>query len=615
MFSFPNRTLPTLMAKVELMSLGENSGEEEKKGGILQHMLGIGTNVQAGDPIAMIKVTPGKEGKENQTVTVYAPQAGTITKFHTPLQSTVAIGDALLELSDDIEKDKKAWQEHMKENKGEVQPEFWNSYLELDDVFRLQQLVILLRDRFPQIYPKALGLYQRILELQETKYEEQAVTRTDLGVLLFNLGDIEGSILQLQAALDLRKQIYGDDHPHVAASHIHLGAVHKQNGSMDKSLENMKRALEIQTKQLGEEHPVVASSYNNVGAIYYQMQDFSSAIEHYLKALRIQQKVHGEENAHVDTAGTYHNLAVAVKHTEDFKGAIEWGRKALAMRIELLQLERGESAQRLQLEQDIAASHYALGQLWSETGELEGALEQFRAALEIQERIYGKDSPITATGYNNIGAVYYQQRKFDDALTEYRKGLGVLQKSRPNHPDVAGALNNVGLALLQKGELEESLESFTSARTILENAFGKEHPNLATTIGSIGNVLKSQGKLDEALVEYKLAHRLLESALGPDHPDVASSYNNMGLVLSQKGEYDDALAAYRAAQGAFSKSLGPEHPHTGSCHFNVGLVLKSKGDSPEARKEFDQAREIWFASLGHDHPHTEMATKSMQECE
>ena len=114
----PNRTLPTLMAKVELMSLGENSGEDEKKGGILQHMLGIGTNVQAGDPIAMIKVNPGKEGKENQTVTVYAPQAGTITKFHTPLQSTVAIGDALLELSDDIEKDKKAWQEHMKENKG-----------------------------------------------------------------------------------------------------------------------------------------------------------------------------------------------------------------------------------------------------------------------------------------------------------------------------------------------------------------------------------------------------------------------------------------------------------------------------------------------------------------
>ena len=680
-------TNPSLLAKVELLSLPSSRHKE----GTVQHMLGIGTPVQVGDPIAVIKVSGEEESlgakaskadndddrataasksasslsmdDDENHVTIFAPHSGRITKHTADLKSTIKIGDVLLELSDDISIDKRKLHEIMNIGSTADQASAIDEATKFiqdivtneeskDDIFRLQQLIQTIQTEFPQtqLYPKSLMIYQRILELQQDQSlkEAQANTRTELGGLLFRLGDIEGCTLQLQAALDLRMEVAattasagsGSDAPssatahspqqNIAASHIHLGSVYKQAGNFDKSIEHMKSALEIQKEVSGEDHPIIASSYNNIGSIYYQKGDYNEAIDHYRMALQINTKIHGDSDVpNADTAGTHHNLGVALKFVPgQYEQAVEHCQKAISMRRQLFEKDGSENANSVK-EEDIAASHYALGQVWNESGiDLDGALEQFQAALAIQEKIYGMESPITATGYTNIGSVYYQQHKHDDALQQYHKGLTILQKvygstgengATNTHPDIAGAMNNIGLTLYQKGEYEESLQYHTNARMILESIFGKESPNLATTIGSIGNVLKAQNKLDDALIEFRIAHQMLEAAHGTkNHPDVASSYNNIGLVLSQQdGKHDEALKAYESAKDAFCNSLGVEHPHTGSCHYNIGLVLMSKGDQislDKAKDEFIQAKDIWATTLGENHPHTQMVMKSIQEC-
>ena len=684
--------------KVEILQLSSTStdgDDSESTSGILKHVLGVGTPVHAGDPIAVIQVEKNNKKTNGDTaaedsddeITIYAPYTGRITNHIATLKSPINVGDVLLELSDDIVNDRKKLQQGSSGDSNKIPEDILHS----DDVFRLQQYIQSIREIAPQLYPKCLSIYQRILELQQdpNQLEQQAMTRTELGSLLYQLGDTQGCLLQLQAALDLRNEVHGgknrekngtdtndDDmvyHPHVAASYIYIAAVQQQVGNLQESLQSMLNALKIQKKLLGNTHMVVASSMNTIGTIYYQMattttttsQDsggngtavdvvdkvnFQHAIDYYQSALQIyndDEEGSSNENGadttkNVDLAGTHHNLGVALKFVGEYKKAIEHCQKALQLRREILNSsgdalqEQQQPNQLQQLEADIGASHYSLGQIWSEIGEYDGALEQFMASLSIQEKLYGTNSHITATSYNNIGSIHYQQGNYDDALTQYQKGLSILQNlnkdtgSNVNPNDLAGALNNVGLAMYRKGNYDESLNYHQQAKTLLEDTYGKDSPNLAlaTTIGSIGNVYKSQSKLNEALDEFKTAHTMLETILGTsNHPDVASSFNNMGLVLSQQGNYEQALKVYQAAKESFTNSLGNEHPHTGSCHYNIGLVLKSMSASgsgsassdrdsslQQAKEEFQKAKEIWESSLGPQHPHTEMAKQSIQEC-
>jgi tetratricopeptide (TPR) repeat protein len=55
-------------------------------------------------------------------------------------------------------------------------------------------------------------------------------------------------------------------------------------------------ALDIRRKVFGEEHPDVASSYNNIGGVYDSKGEYALALEYYQKALDILTKVYGAEH-------------------------------------------------------------------------------------------------------------------------------------------------------------------------------------------------------------------------------------------------------------------------------------------------------------------------------
>ena len=379
----------------------------------------------------------------------------------------------------------------------------------------------------------------------------------------------------------------------------------------------MKHALELQIQHLGsDQHPMIASGYNNVGATHFQMGHYLEAKEHYAKALEIHQSLlsHGQETA--DTAGTHHNLGVALKHLRETDEALEHLTKALQLRLQRQQKEGGEANGGVDknINADVAASHFAMGQIMAEMGQMDEALVHFQSAVTIQEDLYGTESTITAAGYTNVGAVYNQRQEYDIALEWYRRALSILQKATPGHQDVAAAFNNVGMALYQLGEFELSLNHHHQGRRILEDAYGRDHPILATTLGSIGNVLRSLQRFDDAMVEYQTAHTMLVQALGPLHSEVASSLNNLGMMFSLLHQSDRALESYQSAAWIFAQTLGPQHPHTASCHFNVGLVYKSMGNMTNALDAFRQAKDIWQESLGPNHPNTIMAVQTIQEC-
>ena len=164
------------------------------------------------------------------------------------------------------------------------------------------------------------------------------------------------------------------------------------------------------------------------------------------------------------------------------------------------------------------------------------ALEYYEKALEIREKVLGKEHPDTAATYNNIAGVYQDQGNYGEALEYYRKALEIKEKVLGReHPYTAATYNNIALVYQDQGNYDEALEYCRKALEISEKVLGKEHPSTATTYSNIAGVYYVQGKYDEALEFYRKALVIREKVLGKEPPSTATTYNNIAGVYKAQG--------------------------------------------------------------------------------
>jgi tetratricopeptide (TPR) repeat protein len=155
-----------------------------------------------------------------------------------------------------------------------------------------------------------------------------------------------------------------------------------------------------------------------------------------------------------------------------------------------------------------------LGLALAKNGDVEGAIAQFRQALEIH--------PDDAEIHYNLGVALSVKGDLDGAIAQYQKALDYA-------PDNAEFHNNLGTALFAKGSVEEAIAQFQES-TRLQPRYADAHYNL-------GNAVLKLGKLDEAIAQYK---QVLE--INPNHEN---AHYNLGTVLFVKGDLRGAITQYQ----------------------------------------------------------------------
>ncbi len=133
---------------------------------------------------------------------------------------------------------------------------------------------------------------------------------------------------------------------------------------------------------------------------------------------------------------------------------------------------------------------------------------------------------------------------------------------------VPHAYNNLGYALLEKGQTEEAARLFETAIS-LAPAYAEAHNNLCIAY-------KAKGLYDKALEECLAAVRL-----SPNDP---VNHNNLGIVYKHKGLYDKALEQHQIAI-----NLKPDYA---AAYFNLGNIYLEKGDMYMARRSFEAGLRI-----------------------
>ena len=83
--------------------------------------------------------------------------------------------------------------------------------------------------------------------------------------------------------------------------------------------------------------------------------------------------------------------------------------------------------------------------------------------LAIFEKTVGRNHPLVADTYVNIGGVYNAQRKYDEVLDWNQKALAIyLRVHGPEHPHVAATQDNIASVLKEQEKLPEVLSKMHS---------------------------------------------------------------------------------------------------------------------------------------------------------
>jgi eukaryotic-like serine/threonine-protein kinase len=227
---------------------------------------------------------------------------------------------------------------------------------------------------------------------------------------------------------------------------------------------------------------------------------------------------------------------------------------------------------------------------------LDKGADKIARDLQGQPVVQGKLMSTMGLVYDSLGLFGPAQTLLEKALDTRTKVLG------PDHPDVAGALGQLGTVMWHKGDFAKAKDFMEQALAINEKKFGPEAAQVAASLHNLGTLNWSWGKYGEArnLLERALAIR--EKILGPDHADVATTLNSLGAIAYKEGNLKKAGEIWERTLAIREKTLGPDHPYLAQTLNNLAIVYAYSGDPKRSVPLLERVVQIQEKVLGPMHP-------------
>ncbi len=170
--------------------------------------------------------------------------------------------------------------------------------------------------------------------------------------------------------------------------------------------------------------------------------------------------------------------------------------------------------------------------------------EQLRGLLQAIDA----PPPMWADFHNNLGAVATSARDLDTALAEHRAALEIRRELLgEHHPATLTSLNSVGSVLSSMGRHEEALATLQRAYDAAEQALGERHPTTVSILGNLANARARAGDPKRALPLLERVLALREALAGPKDPRLAPILYNLGRA--QLATEDPAAALSTLSRG------------------------------------------------------------------
>jgi CHAT domain-containing protein/tetratricopeptide (TPR) repeat protein len=221
-----------------------------------------------------------------------------------------------------------------------------------------------------------------------------------------------------------------------------------------------------------------------------------------------------------------------------------------------------------------------IGEVYSDSGDKQKALDYYNQALTL---LRAMDGPVgVARILNNIGAIYSGSADKQKALNYYDQALTLL-RAMDDHDGEAMILNNIGLVYGDLGGTQKALEYYNQALPMQQEVGDRAAE--AGTLNNVAAIYSRIGQKGKALEQYMSALRLLQSMGDP--VSEGRTLTNIGCVYADLGEKQMALDYYLDALKLLRKLSTPADEAT--TLNNIGTIYSGLGDQPKALDYYNQA--------------------------
>jgi serine/threonine protein kinase len=246
-----------------------------------------------------------------------------------------------------------------------------------------------------------------------------------------------------------------------------------------------------------------------------------------------------------------------------------------------------------------AELYFTIGKVYWELGDYTRAEPLQRRAVELQEKVHGRNSLRVAGPLADLGLTLQWENKLAEAERVQRESLAIRQQLLgKRNAEVARALGDLAIVLYAQDKLTESEGVQREALKIRRELLGNVHADVAIGLHNLAALLMREGKFDEAESMQREALAIHQQLPDDDPRRLADVLNNLGSNLSSRGKLAEAEQVQREALAIYLKLLGEQHPDVATCLNNVGNIARMRGNLAEAEAVHRRALQIRTNAFG-----------------
>jgi non-specific serine/threonine protein kinase/serine/threonine-protein kinase len=329
--------------------------------------------------------------------------------------------------------------------------------------------------------------------------------------------DVSARELLDRGATRIREEL--KDQPLVRARLLDtIGDVYRSMGLYEPGRPLLAEALETRRRLLGPDDPAVAETLQHLATLDRLAGRTADAEAPLREAVRI-----------LDQSGQKLERARALMALANVESDRSNFAEAERLLLEVVAIRE----QAVPDSSDLAATLNNLGNLYGDMGRLDDAARVHERSLAIKEKVNGPDHYFLSQSLSNLANVYMEQKKYDLAESMHRRALAIKKHAlEPDHPEIGVSEHNLGDLAFHRGDLKTAEAQYLKARAIWTKTFSPGHPYLAFSDQGVANVYRDEGRTAEARALYERALEVFRKNYGPDHP----------YVTQTQAEYDKLKA-------------------------------------------------------------------------
>lgn len=219
-----------------------------------------------------------------------------------------------------------------------------------------------------------------------------------------------------------------------------------------------------------------------------------------------------------------------------------------------------------------------LAMTYSKEGAGNKAVELVTKAIDMSERVDGKDNADEADLLSNLATFYVDQGDYTKAEPVMRHAMDIIRTSGlTGRASTLVTMNNLAVICHHQGRIKEAEDIYRAVIAGFDAKPGADQMNLARSLSNLSDLLVDAKRPAEAEPLIRRALDICEKQTKAPVEDMAHSYNALGLIYAGERRLNEARQAFLRGESLLTSAHSQDTQGLAVIRANIATVERALG--------------------------------------